>query len=145
MNPRSLNKPSYLLALLLGVISLVDAANALTAMQNTGSFGGGSSGGGTNAGWIVDLLTSGVCAALVALLLMRPHLYVFVAVVGWALLAFLANYIMRHTPGFDVLATVRMTLYFVTLVIGGVLVVFEGRDWLEVSMARRRTAPPPQQ
>jgi len=144
MNPRDLNKPSYVLALLLGVISLVDATNALTAMQNTGSFGGGSS-GGTNAGWIVDLLTSGVCAALVALLLMRPHLYVFVAVVGWALLAFFANYIMRHTPGFDALATARMTLYFVTLVIGAVLVVFEGRDWLEVSMARRRAAPPPQQ
>ena len=144
MQPRNLNRPSYVLALLLGVISLVDAANALTAMQNTGSFGGGI-GGGTNAGWVVDLLTSGVCAALVALLLMRPHFYVFVAMIGWALLAFLGNYIMRHTPGFDSLATARMTLYFVTLVIGGVLVVFEGRDWLEVSVARRRAAPPPQQ
>jgi hypothetical protein len=139
MIPRNLNKPSYVLALLLGVISLVDAANALTAMQNTPVMGS------TNAGWVVDLLTSGVCAALVTLLLMRPHLYVFVPVVGWALLAFLANYIMRHTPGFDSLATVRMTLYFVLFVIGSVLVVFEGRDWLEVSMARRRAAPPPQQ
>ena len=144
MQPRNLNRPSYVLALLLGVISIVDAANALTAMQNTGSFGGGI-GGGTNAGWVVDLLTSGVCAALVALLLMRPHFYVFVAMIGWALLAFLGNYIMRHTPGFDSLATARMTLYFVTLVIGGVLVVFEGRDWLEVSLARRRTPPTPQQ
>lgn len=144
MNPRNLNKPSYVLVLLLGVISLVDAANALTAMQNTGSFGGGS-GGGTNAGWVVDLLTSGVCAALVALLLMRPHFYVFVTVVAWAFLAFFANYIMRHTPGLDSLATVRMTLYFVTLVIAGVLVVFEGRDWLEVYMARRRAVIPPQQ
>ena len=139
MNPRNLNKPSYVLALLLGVVSLVDAANALTAMQNTPVMGS------TNAGWVVDLLTSGVCAALVALLLMRPHLYVFVTVVAWAFLAFLANYIMRHTPGFDSLATVRMTLYFVTLVIGGVLVVFEGRDWLEIYMARRRGATPPQQ
>jgi len=146
MNPRNLNRPSYVLALLLGVLALVDAENALTTMQNTATLGSmASMGGGTNAGWVVDLLTSGVCAALVALLLMRPHLYVFVPVVGWALLAFLANYIMRHTPGLDTLATVRMTLYFIVLVIGGVLVAFEGRDWLEVAMAKRRTAPPPQQ
>jgi hypothetical protein len=145
MNPRSLNKPSYVLALLLGVLALVDAANALTTMQNTPTIGNFSStAGGTNAGWVVDLLTSGVSAALVALLLMRPHLYVFVAMVGWALLALLANFIMRHTPGVDWLATVRMTLYFVVLVIGGVLVAFEGRDWLEVAMAKRRSTPPSQ-
>jgi hypothetical protein len=145
MNPRNLNKPSYVLALLLGVLALVDAANGLTAMQNVGSIGNFSTGGGTNAGWVVDLLTSGVSAALVALLLMRPHFYVLVPMVVWALLALLANFIMRHTPGVDWLATVRMTLYFVVLVIGGVLVVFEGRDWLEVAMAKRRSAPTPQQ
>jgi hypothetical protein len=146
MNPRSLSKPSYVLVLLLGVLALVDAGNALTTMQNTPTIANFSStSGSTNAGWVVDLLTSGVSAVLVALLLMRPHLYVFVPMVGWALLALLANFIMRHTPGIDWLATVRMTLYFVILVIGSVVVAFEGRDWLEVTIARRRTTPTPQQ
>jgi len=122
---RNINRPSYVLALLLGVVALYDAYNALLGLQ------------GTDAGWSVDLLTSGICSILVALLLLRPHLYVFLPVVLWSLLAFVANFIMRTGKGIDEVATVRMALYFVTFVGAGVLLIVEGQKWVADTWARR--------
>ena len=65
---RNVNRPSYVLALLLGVVALVDAFNALSGMQVIDPCAGLSNTAGlhcgTNAGWFVDLLTSGICAVL---------------------------------------------------------------------------------
>jgi hypothetical protein len=140
MEPRNLNRPSYVLAAALGIVAIVDALNALTGMQTAQACYGNICGGGNN-GWFTDLVTSGVCAAFVALLLMRPHLYVFAAVVGWSFIAFLANFVLRHTPGVDTLATYRMAAYFLALVVAGVLVVVEGEKWYRAEMAKRPVAP----
>jgi hypothetical protein len=144
MESRNLNRPSYVLALLLGFIAIVDAGNALVGMQ-TGEFCTAFSSaavvGCGNSGWFIDLFTSGVSAALLALLLMRPHLYVFTAVVAWSFLAFGANFLMRQTPGLDSLATVRMTVHFVIFVVAGVLLIVEGQKWLEAERAKRPVAP----
>jgi hypothetical protein len=136
MEPRNLNRPSYVLALLLGFVAIVDAVNALLGMQSSELCSGASSTCG-NPGWFIDLMTSGVSAALLALLLMRPHIYVFTAVVAWSLIAFLANFVMRHSPGIDTVATARMAVYFVTLIVAGVLFVIEGRKWLDAERAKR--------
>ena len=144
---RNIYRPSYVVALLLGIVALLDAANGLSAMQAVDPCAGLAASAtaglhcGTSAGWFVDLMTSGICAALVALLLLRPHLYIFVPTVAWAFLAFIANFIMK-AKGFDSLATVRMTLYFVVFVIAGVLLIVEGQKWLEVKWARRPAAQP---
>ena len=144
MESRNLNRPSYVLALLLGFMAIVDAGNALVGMQ-TGEFCTAFSSaavvGCGNSGWFIDLFTSGVSAALLALLLMRPHLYVFTAVVAWSFLAFGANFLMRQTPGLDSLATVRMTVHFVIFVVAGVLLIVEGQKWLEAERAKRPVAP----
>ncbi len=143
---RSLNRPSYVLALLLGVIAIVDAGSALLAMQMPGScsgFGLSGVGCGSNAGWVIDLGAAGVSAALVACLLMRPHLYVFGGTVGWAALAFIANFALRHSGTIDAPATYRMTVYFVVLVIAGVLLVVEGKPRLDAERARRPVAQMP--
>jgi hypothetical protein len=136
---RSLNRPSYVLALLLGVVAIVDAGNALLAMQIPGFCSGSLSslGCGSNAGWVIDLAAAGISAGLVAFLLMRPHLYVFGATVGWAALAFIANFALRHSGTIDAPATYRMTVYFVVLVIAGVLLVVEGKPKLDAERARR--------
>ena len=104
--------------------------SALLAMQTPGPCSGNSlsvMGCGSNAGWVIDLAAAGISAALVAFLLMRPHLYVFGATVGWAALAFIANFALRHSGTIDAPATYRMTAYFVVLVIAGVLLVVEGK------------------
>jgi hypothetical protein len=140
---RNINRPSYVVALLLGIVAVADAANALAGMQAADPCGGLPSVAGincgTNAGWFVDLMTSGICAVLVALLLLRPHLYVFAPVVAWAFLAFLANYVMKGN-GFDGLATLRMAIYFVVFIGAGVLLTIEGQAWLAVKWARRPVA-----
>jgi hypothetical protein len=140
---RNINRPSYVLALLLGVVALIDAFNAIQGMQVIDPCAGLSNTAGlkcgTNAGWFVDLMTSGICAILVALLLLRPHLYVFAAIVLWAFLAFLGNFIMK-AKGFDAIATYRMAIYFVTFVGAGVLTIIDGREWVSDKWARRPTA-----
>ena len=143
---RSLNRPSYVLALLLGVVALVDAGSALLAMQTPGPCSGNNFSGvgcGSNAGWVIDLAAAGISAALVAFLLMRPHLYVFGATVGWAALAFIANFALRHSGTIDAPATYRMTVYFVVLVVAGVLLVVEGKPRLDAERARRPVAQMP--
>ena len=121
---RNVNRPSYVLALLLGVVALLDAYNALVGMQ------------GTNTGWSVDLMTSGICAVLVALLLLRPHLYIWFAIVLWAFLGFVANFVMK-AKGFDAIATYRMALYFVVFIGAAVLTVIDGSKWASDKWARR--------
>ena len=144
---RNINRPSYVVALLLGIVALFDAANGLSAMQAVDPCAGVASSAtaglhcGTSAGWFIDLITSGICAALVALLLLRPHLYIFVAVVAWSFLAFIANFVMK-SKGFDALATERMAIYFVVFIGAGVLLIVEGQKWLEVKWARRPAAQP---
>jgi hypothetical protein len=140
---RNVNRPSYVLALLLGVVALVDAFNALSGMQALDPCAGLSNTAGlhcgTNAGWFVDLMTSGICAVLVALLLLRPHLYVWFPIVLWSFLAFLANFVMK-AKGFDSIATVRMAIYFVVFVGAGVLTLIDGQKWVSDKWARRPTA-----
>ncbi|HEX7611336.1 MAG TPA: hypothetical protein VF371_01090 [Candidatus Limnocylindrales bacterium] len=143
---RSLNRPSYVLALLLGVVALVDAGSALLAMQIPGPCSGNNFSGvgcGSNAGWVIDLAAAGISAALVACLLMRPHLYVFGATVGWAALALVANFALRHSGTIDAPATYRMTAYFVVLVIAGVLLVVEGKPRWDAERATRPVAQMP--
>jgi len=143
---RSLNRPSYVLALLLGVVALVDAGSALLAMQTPGPCSGNNFsvlGCGSNAGWVIDLGAAGISAALVAFLLMRPHLYVFGGAVGWAASAFIANFALRHSGTIDTPATYRMTVYFVVLVIAGVLLVVEGKPRLDAERAKRPVAQMP--
>jgi hypothetical protein len=95
---RNINRPSYVLALLLGLVALADAVNALVGMQALDPCSGlahvSGLNCGTNAGWFVDLMTSAICATLVAFLLLRPHLYVFAPVVVWSFVAVLANVVM---------------------------------------------------
>jgi hypothetical protein len=143
---RSLNRPSYVLALLLGVIAIADAGGALLAMQTPGFCSGQNllgSGCGSNAGWVIDLGAAGISAALVALLLMRPHFYVFAGTVGWAALAFVANFALRHSGTLDAVATYRMTAYFLVLVVAGVLLVVEGKPKWDAERARRPVAQMP--
>jgi hypothetical protein len=142
---RNINRPSYVVALLLGLVALADAGNALVGMQAIDPCAGLSSVSsfncGSNAGWLVDLMTSGICATLVALLLLRPHLFVFAPTVAWAFLAFMANFIMK-SRGFDGLATFRMAVYFVVFVGAGVVLVIDGQTWLAMKWARRPMAQP---
>jgi hypothetical protein len=139
---RNINRPSYVVALLLGLVAIADAWNALSGMQVTDPCAGlpasvtATLHCGTNAGWFVDLMTSGICAVLVALLLLRPHLYIFLPTVLWAFLGFLANFIMKG-KGFDQLASERMAIYFVVFMLAGTLLVIEGQAWLAVRWARR--------
>jgi hypothetical protein len=142
---RNVNRPSYVLALLLGVVALVDAFNALSGMQAIDPCAGLSNTAGlhcgTNAGWFVDLMTSGICAVLVALLLLRPHLYIWFTIVLWSFLAFLANFVMK-SKGFDSIATLRMAIYFVTFVGAGVLTIVDGQKWISDKWARRPASQP---
>jgi hypothetical protein len=123
---RNINRPSYVLALLLGLVALADAANALVRMQALDPCSGlarvSSVNCGTNAGWFVDLMSSAICATLVVFLLLRPHLYVFAPVAVWSFVAFMANFFMK-SKGLDVLATGRMAFYFLVFVGAGVLLV----------------------
>jgi hypothetical protein len=130
MATRNLNRPSYVLALLLGFVALVDAGNGLINMQMPDLcnyfYGGSGSTCNVNAGWLVDLGAAVVSAALVALLLLRPHFYVLAATFGWSALAFLTNLAMRHSAvGPDMIATYRMTVHLVVATIAAVLVVVE--------------------
>ncbi len=143
---RNLNRPSYVLALLLGFLAVVDAGTAVLAMQMPSfcsPYNLGGLGCGSNSGWLIDLGAAGISAALVAFLLMRPHLYVFGATAGWAVAAFVANFALRHTSGIDTTATYRMTVYFVVLVIAGVLLVVESKPRWDADRAKRPVAQMP--
>jgi len=143
---RSLNRPSYVLAFLLGAIAVADTTGALLAMQTPGFCSGNVLSGvgcGSNAGWVLDLAAAGISAALVAFLLTRPHLYVFGATVGWAALAFVANFALRHSGTIDMPATYRMTGYFVVLVIAGVLLAVEGKPKWDAERAKQPVAQMP--
>jgi hypothetical protein len=76
----------------------------------------------------------------VALLLLRPHLYIWFPIVLWSFLAFLANFVMK-AKGFDSIATVRMAIYFVVFVGAGVLTIIDGQKWISDKWARRPSAP----
>lgn len=147
MATRNVTRPSYIVALLLGFLALVDAANGFVTMQTPDVCRGLTqsqlAGCGGNAGWIVDLGAAAIGAALVAALLMRPYLYVFGAVVGWCILAFVSNLAMRHsTGGPDPIATVRMTVYLVAGVVAIALLAVELQAKMEAD--RAAAAPPPQ-
>jgi hypothetical protein len=152
MVTRNLNRPSYVLALLLGFVALVDAANGFITMQipdvcrSVSGLCLGST-GNANAGWLVDLGAAVVSAALLALLLLRPHLYIFAATFGWSTLAFLTNLAMRHSVyGPDAIATVRMTVYLLVAVMAAVLVVVEvqvNKEAEKEAAAAVQPAPPP--
>ncbi|MGA3058369.1 MAG: hypothetical protein ABSE70_10110 [Candidatus Limnocylindrales bacterium] len=148
METRNLNRPSYVLALLLGVTAVADAANALIAMQMPDLCKGLPSQFNTigiscgNSGWVIDLASAGISAGLLAFLLIRPHLYVFGATAGWGGLAFISNFALRHTANApDVVATYRMTIYFLVLVVAGVLLALELQAKLEADRAKRPAAP----
>jgi hypothetical protein len=124
VNARNLNRPSYVIALLLIVVALVDAGTGLTNMQS----------GGGDPGFVVDLGACIVSAALVALILSRPDLDSLGLVVVWSLVAFSANLLLRRTGnGVDPVATVRMAIYLITAVTAGILVAveYDGR-WIQL-------------
>lgn len=126
LEDRNIKYPSYVLAALLGYIAFIDATNAITWMQAPNA----------SASWVIDLLTCGVCAVLGTLLLMRPHLYFFAPVVGWSLIAFLANLIMK-AKGLDAVASQRMVLYFIVFVVAGTLTAIDGWKWWQAEQAKR--------
>ena len=142
---RNINRPSYVVALLLGLVAIADAVHALIGMETGDPCAGISKTTGivcgANAGWFVDLLTAGICAVLVTLLLLRPHLWVFAIAVLWSFIAFLANFVMKGKGG-DNLATFRMASYFLVFMIAGVLTIIDGQEWLAAKWARRPAGQP---
>lgn len=126
----NINRPAWVLAALLGLAAIVDVMNALGLMQTPGA----------SAAWVIDLLTCAISAVIVAFILLRPHLYFFVAVLGWSFLAFISNFIMKHS-GYDSVATERMTIYFLAVVVSAVLVGIEGYKWYVVWSKRPRPVP----
>jgi hypothetical protein len=151
MDTRSLNRPSYVVAILLGFVALVDAGNGFMNMQVVAVCPNFSNGlnvscGNSNAGWLVDLGACIVSSALLAFLLLRPYFVVFVATFGWSAVACLTNLAMRHSDnGPDPIATVRMTVYLVVAVVSGVLaaIEFEAKKRAEKEAAAAVPAPPP--
>ena len=122
-----INRPAYVLAALLGLAAIVDVVNALSLMQAPDA----------SAAWIIDLFTCAISAVIVTLILLRPHLFFFVPVLGWSFLAFVSNFIMRHGY-FDTVATGRMSVYFLAFVVAAVLVGVEGFKWYQVWSKRPR-------
>ncbi|MGD0862425.1 MAG: hypothetical protein ABSA21_06640 [Candidatus Limnocylindrales bacterium] len=133
----NLNRASYVVALLLGFLALVDAANGFIRDQNVYSTTGG-------AGWMVDVGAAAIGAGLLAALLIRPHLYVFGAVVAWCAVAFAANLALRSSGGLDSMATVRMTVYLVAGVVAVVLfaVAYVAAEADGAAAAGAQPAPP---
>jgi hypothetical protein len=123
----NINRPAYVLAALLGLAAFLDVQNALGLMQAPDA----------SAAWIIDLFTCAISAVLVTFILLRPHLYFFVPVLGWSFLAFFANFIMKQ-KGPDFVATERMSVYFVAFVVAAVLVGVEGFKWYQVWSKRPR-------
>jgi hypothetical protein len=130
MVTRNVYRPAYALALLFSVVAIADAVNAVVAMQTTRS--------GANPGWVIDLIAAGISAAFVALLLMRPHAYVFGAAVAWAAIAFVVNFALRQPDSVDSVATYRMVTYFLVFVVAGVLVAAELWERQEPQRVARR-------
>jgi hypothetical protein len=126
LEDRNIKYPSYVLALLLGIVALTDAQHGLGLMDAGGS-----------AAWFIELLTAGICAGLGVLLLMRPHLWFFSAAAIWSLVGFCANFIMKMKQG-DTTAIERMAIYWVVLVGACVLIAVEGFKWYQVWSKRPR-------
>jgi hypothetical protein len=145
MGTRSLNRPAYVLALLLGLVAIEDAGNGLLNMQmpplcRQYPLGINVDCSASGSGWLVDIGAAIISAALLALLLLRPNFPVFAATLGWAALAFVANLAMRHSEnGPDTIATFRMTIYILAAVIAAVLV---SAEYLAQTDAERRAAAP---
>jgi hypothetical protein len=123
----NINRPAWVLAALLGIAAIIDVGNALILMQTPDA----------SAGWVIDLLTCAISAVIVTLILLRPHLYVFIPVTVWSFLAFFANFIMKQKGG-DLVATGRMSVYFLAFVVSAVLVGIEGWKWYQIWNKRPR-------
>jgi hypothetical protein len=130
LEDRNIKYPSWVIAALLGYVAFVEITHALTLMQVPNG----------SAGWVVELLTTAICAALGTLMLMRPHMWFFVAAAVWALFAFLANFVMK-AKGVDAIAIERMSFYFIILVAAGVVGGIEGWKWYLVEKAKRPVNP----
>ncbi|HEX7491682.1 MAG TPA: hypothetical protein VF337_08280 [Candidatus Limnocylindrales bacterium] len=120
-------RPAYVLAALLGIVALLDVQHALSLMQAPDA----------SAAWIIELFTCAISAVIATFILLRPHLYFFVPVLGWSFLAFFSNFIMKHSGG-DTIATERMSAYFLAFVVAAVLVGVEGYKWYAVWSKRPR-------
>ena len=130
LEDRNIKYPSWVLAALFGYVAFLEASHALALMAAPNASGG----------WVVELMTCGICAALGTLMLMRPHLWFYAAAAAWSLLAFLANFIMK-AKGADAISIERMTFYFIILVSAGVMVAIEGWKWWQAEQAKRPQNP----
>lgn len=108
---RLIKYPAWVLALLLGILALSDAMNAMTLKQAPDA----------GWGWLVDMLTAAVCTVFVTLLLLKPHWFWFAGVAIWSFVGWCANGIMTA----DTLDTQRMVLYFVAFVMAVVVTGIE--------------------
>lgn len=151
MGSRSYNRPSYVAAILLIVVALIDAIKGLNDLQvpdvckNVTT----ACGANANSGWYVDLGTAAISIGLATLLLLRPERLVYAATAGWAAVAFLANIVGRHsavgysfygqTSG-DTLATFRCADYLLVFVIAGILFAFEWQAYMLASAAEKAAA-----
>jgi hypothetical protein len=148
MATRNLTRPSYVIAVLLGFLALLDAGNGFITMQQPDICKGLSQSQianlscGGNAAWIVDLGAAAIGAALLAAVLMRPYLYVFGAVVAWSALAFVSNLAMRHSgSGVDPVATVRLAVYLVICVVAIALLSVEVKAKMDADAAAAAAQP----
>jgi hypothetical protein len=128
LEDRNIKYPSYVLALFLGWVALNDAVHAIALSQAPDA----------SAAWIIELMTSAICAAIAILMLMRPHLVFFIAAAVWSAVAFMANFIMGKM---DATAALRMEFYWVTFVAAAVIVGIEGWKFYEAEKAKRPVNP----
>jgi hypothetical protein len=157
MGSRSYNRPSYVAAILLIVVALIDAIKGLNDLQVPDVCKNVKTGCGlaANTGWYVDLGTAAIAIGLATLLLLRPERLVYAATTGWAAVGFLANIVGRHStadytgtlsipffgqPSGDVLATFRCADYLLVFVIAGILFAFEWQAYMLASAAEKAAA-----
>ncbi len=144
MSTQYLNRPGYVIAILLAVIALEDAAYGLINMQTPACNSlllPNQPGCPGNTGWLVDLGAAVVSAGLLAAVLLRPQLPVFAAILGWSVVAFVANRAYKNSAtGVDAVATLRMTIYLVTASVAAIPLI---AAWLTLlsSPAPQPTAP----
>jgi hypothetical protein len=157
MGSRSYNRPSYVAAILLIVVALIDAIKGLNDLQVPDVCKNVKEGCGVaaNSGWYVDLGMAVIAIGLATLLLLRPERLVYAATAAWAAVAFLGNIVGRHstadysstifipffgTPSGDVLATFRCAVYLLVFVIAGILFAFEWQAYMLASAAEKAAA-----
>jgi hypothetical protein len=149
MGSRSYNRPSYVAAILLIGVALIDAIKGLNDLQVPDVCKNITTACGANAntGWYVDLGTAALSIGLATLLLLRPERLVYAGTAAWALVGFLANIVGRHssatysflTSG-DTLATVRCAIYLLVFVIAAILFAFEWQAYMLASAAEKAAA-----